>query len=215
MTDPVFKDPRRVLAKWGILLLAAAGLTVCGNLGLWREVGLLRAASPWTHLKVAERLQEDNRWLDAIHELEIAARHDPASPVAWERIGLIYAGQLQQWDKALQAFQEAIKRGSRTLDVRGKSMWCMIHLKRFDAAAEFGKACIQEGFDSPYFPRFIGEAYRRGGKYAEAIPYIEKALGGFPNDLYLMEQLADAYTRLGDNQKVLEIKKRIDSLAEH
>ncbi len=211
MTTPDFERSRKRLYQWALTIACAACALIAANAALAYRVSVLRERSPWTYLKAAESLKARNNWAGAVQMLEEAANRDPQSPVAWERMGQIQYNQ-EQWEKALFAFQNALDRGSRDTDARGKVIWCLIHLRRFDGAAAFAKACIDEGDPSPYLPRYAAEAYRRAGRYAEAIPYLDKALEGFPDDLYLMELLLQCYKHLGNQQKAAEIQQRIERL---
>lgn len=211
MTASTFANPRKYLLRWAGAIACGVIVLLAANFSLCRHVAVLRESSPWSYLKAAEALKAKNNWTGAIQMLDEAAKRDPKSAVPWERMGQIQYNQ-EQWDKALQSFQNALDRGSRDTDARGKIIWCLIHLRRFDGAAAFAKACIEGGDTSPYLPRYTAEAYRRAGRFAEAIPYLQQALKGFPDDLYLMELLVQCYKQLGSQQEAAAIQQRIESL---
>ncbi len=211
MTDASCSNPKKILTRWACGILAGAALVGLFNLLLFRHAAALREANPWTYLREADRLRAENDWMGAVGMLREAARRDPNSPVPWERMGLLYYNA-RHWDKALDAYRTALKNGSRDADVRGKIIWCLIHLNRYDGAAEFGKACLEEGYASAHIHRAIGEALRRAGRHDEAIPYLETALKSFPNDPYLIDQLAQACRLVGDEERARQLRQRIDDL---
>jgi tetratricopeptide (TPR) repeat protein len=210
MPDKQFPNPAKVLGTWAAVLVAAGIILAAHEYWLFGQAEALRAASPWACLKTAERFEAQGNWQGALDMLGEAARRDPASPLPYERMGMLYYNQQKQWPKALEAFRNAIARGSKDIDVRGKIMWCLIHLGEYRTATEFGKACMDEGFDSPHFPRYIAEACRRAGEDAESIPYFEQALEGFPGDLYLMERLMQAYRKVGNAERAEALQQQIE-----
>lgn len=205
-----FTHPRRMILRWILLLMMGMALLGVGGLLLHRKAAELRASSPWTFLKEAERLKSINRPIDALAALQRAAELDPTSPVPHEEIGRIYFTRQSDWTKALESYRRALELGSDSADVRGKAMWCLIHLSRYREAAEFGQLCIAQGYDAPDFNRFIAEAYRRAKMDKESIPHFEAAVEAFPGDMMLLERLMEAYAAVGDLEKRDEIKRRIE-----
>lgn len=205
-----FPYPRRIILRWMLLLVLGAALLAAGVAALHRRTDALRAASPWTALKEAERLKNLNQPVDALAALRRAAALDPSSPVPYEEMGRIYFTRQSDWKNALESYGEALALGSQNADVRGKTMWCLIHLGRYREAAEFGQLCITQGFDAPEFDRYIAEAYRRAKMDRESIPYFEKAVAAFPGDNMLLERLMEAYAAVGDLEKRDAIKQRLE-----
>lgn len=212
MEPTLFTNPRRLLLRWAIAWCLGLSLCLGYQLSMLQYVRHVRQTSPWTYLRAAAELDAKRDWLGALAMLEEAARRDPASPIPYERAGLLYYERGNLYEKALEKYREALQRGSKSVDVRGKTIWCLIHLKRYRAAAEFGKGCIKEGVDSPYFPRFIAEAYRRAEEHAAAIPYWEESLRRFPNDLYLLERLSQSYKAVGETEKAESLRQRIEAI---
>jgi len=212
MEPTPFANPRRLLLRWALAWSLGLALWLGYQLAVHQYVRHVRATSPWTYLRAAANLDANHDWMGALAMLEEAARRDPASPVPYERAGLLYYERGNLYEKALEQYREALQRGSKSVDVRGKIIWCLIHLKRYRAAAEFGEVCIKEGIDSPYFPRFVAEAYRRAEEHAAAIPYWEEALKRFPNDLYLLERLSQSYKAVGETGKAEGLRQRIEAI---
>ncbi len=205
----VYSDARPVLTVWAAVLAVFVLVAIGWQAGLASYVGVQREQSPWTYLKAAARYEEQQNWGQAIAMLHEAAKRDAKSPVPHERLGLIYYQHRNDWPAALGAFDEALRLKSGSLDVRGKYIWSLIHLKRYDDAAAFGQRCIDEGHQSPNFPRYTGEALFRARKFAAALPHFEKALAGFPSDMLLLERIADCCRETGDTEKLKQIEKRI------
>lgn len=212
MTGATYAHPKRILALWAASLLAGAALVLLFNGLLFRHAAALREASPWTYLQIADRLRAENDWMGAIGMLREAARRDPESPVPWERMGLLYYNNGRQWENALEAYRIALRNGSRDTDARGKIIWCLIHLNRNEGAVEFGKACIEEGYVSPHIQRAVGEALRRASRHNEAVPYLETALKSFPNDTYLIDQLAHSCRLAGDEERAAQLRRRMEDM---
>lgn len=205
----LYADARPVLILWAAALAIGVLLAAGWQAGLAGFVSAQRVENPWTYLKAAEDYTTQKNWGRAVEMLQEAAKRGPESPTPYERLGVIYYQQRQDWKGALAAFDEAIKRGSTSLDVRGKSIWALIHLGRYEEAATYGQRCIDEGSDSPNFPRYAGEALYRGGQLPRAIPYLETALKSMPNDSMLMERLLACYKAAGDSEKAKRMEDRL------
>jgi tetratricopeptide (TPR) repeat protein len=205
----VYPDARPVLMTWAGVLALVVLLGIGWHVGLAGYVGVLRQDSPWTYLKAAERYSEQKNWVGAMDMLQEAAKRGPDSPVPYERMGIILYQQRGDWAGAIEQFRKALERGSDSLDVRGKTIWTLIHLKQYEDAVTFGQQCIDEGSGSPYFPRFVGEALFRAGEFKRAVPYLEKALDAFPADMLLMERLLASYKELGAESKAARLEKRM------
>jgi len=213
MESPVYANPRRVLGWWCALLAAGVMLVAAYHWALARRVEAMRAVHPWTYLRAAARAAERDDLQDALAQLDRAAQYDPDSPLPYERAGLIHY-QLKQWPEAADAYRKAFERGSRDIGGRGKAIWCLIHLGEFDEAAQFGEDCIEKGLYSPRFYQYVGDAYLRGKKFPESIPYYQKALERFPDDLHLMDRLAHVYENVGDTGKAEAMRRRINEMEE-
>ena len=205
----VYSDARPVLTLWAAVLLVGVLVAAGWQAGLASYVGAKRAESPWTYLKAAANYEAQQNWGQAIAMLHEAAKRDAQSPVPHERLGLIYYQHRSDWSAALAAFDAALARNSTSLDLRGKYIWSLIHLKRYDEAAAFGQRCIDEGQTSANFPRYTGEALFRARKFNEALPHLEKALEGFSSDMLLLERVAACLRETGNTEKLKQIEKRI------
>jgi tetratricopeptide (TPR) repeat protein len=202
------KNPRLLFPVWAAILAAMLLAGIAYNLGLARYVANVRARDPGADLAAAARLIEQNDALGAFAHLAAAARKAPDSPELYRLRGDGYF-HLKRWEEAFVAYQEAIRRGSRNESMRLKALNALLQLGRRQEAVDFGKRCLAEGFTYRTFPRYIAEAYRALGKHAESVPFYEAALKGYPNDLYLMEHLAQAYRLTGQGDKAEAMQRRI------
>lgn len=208
MRKPPFKRPRTVFALWGVLLAASCVLAVGANFTLAGHVQRLRAADPRTYLAEAERRIGRDDLDGAFEQIDQAIARAPSYAEAYRMRGLLLFRQ-KRFKEAFDAFQQAIDRGSRDEDMRIKAMNALMQMKQTRKALAFGKKCISEGYRYPTFPRYMAELSRTLGRPGDAAKYYEEALKGYPNDLFLMARLAQAYRTIGVPKKAEELERRI------
>ncbi len=68
------------------------------------------------HLALGEMGRSEGRCTEAIPHLREAARLAPASPVPWEHLAVCY-GELERHQEALEALEEARRRGSDQVEI--------------------------------------------------------------------------------------------------
>lgn len=211
MKDSQFNHPVRVLTIWSFILVLALSAGVAVNLRLWPYVEELRRTDPYTYTEAAQALLQANDLAGALLELEEGARNTPDSPICLKFAGDIYY-ENKRHEQSLKAYGEALRRGDKSEDVRGRIIWLLIALERHDELVDFCTASIQQGYTSAEFLRHVAQGFHKAGKLNDAVTYYEKALEGFPNDLYLMPRLLQVYQRLGKTKKAQELRERIDQL---
>jgi len=180
MDKPPFQKPKAAFALWGALLASSFAVAVAANLALAGHV----------------------------QQIEKAIERAPANPAPYRLRGLLLFRQ-KHFKEAFDAFQQAIDRGSRDEDMRIKAMNALMQMKQTRKALEFGKKCIDAGYRYPTFPRYMAELSRALGRPGDAAKYYEEALKGYPNDLFLMARLAQAYRTIGVSKKAEELERRI------
>ncbi len=208
MRKPPFVNTRAVFATWAAFLAAFLAAGVLANVALSRYVEHQRAQDPRTHLNEAELLIDRNDMVGAFTQIEQAIRKAPGNPEPYRVRGLLHF-RLKRLQEAFDSFARAIERGSRDEDMRLKAMNALMQMGRQEEAIAFGRKCLDEGYRYPTFPRYMAETYRALGKPAEAVPYYEEALKGYPNDLFLMDRLAQAYRATGQTEKAAALERRI------
>jgi tetratricopeptide (TPR) repeat protein len=204
-TRTPFKNVRAVFLIWTAALAAAVFAGVSANVALSRHVEKLRLMDPHVNLDDAQYRIGKGDEEGAMAEIREAIRKAPESPEPYRVLGLLHfrAKRLQE---ACDAFKKAIDRGSDDGDMRLKAISALMGLNKHQEAIDLAKKCIKEGYHHRTFPRYIAESYHALGKHAESIPYYQEALEGYPNDLYIMERLVQAYRATGqeDKSKLLE-----------
>ncbi len=211
MNLPIFEKPRKALMTWTAVLVALLALTEGLNYGL-RSIAEERRASDYrTYLATATDLIDQYDFPAALAQIEDAKRKGPNAPEPYAMAGHVRY-QLKQWNQAITEYQGAITRGSREEGVFLNVVWALIELKRYEEAAALGIKTINAGVSLPALPRYVAEAYFRDAKTAEAIPYYEKALKGYPNDLYLLDHLCQSYKAAGQLEKMKDIQTRITDI---
>ena len=203
------QSTRRTYASWLLLLAALLCAGVGANVALHRRVRVWRELNPAYHWAEADRLVREGDYVGARLELERARELAPDRREPYEITGHLHY-DLKQWEKALAAYRKAIEKGGRDPHLYGRVMWCLMHLRRHDEAAEVGLAALERGLDTPNLRRYIGEAYRRAGKPEQAISFFEAALTETPNSIDLMNNLVAAYRAAGREQEADELAERID-----
>ncbi len=209
METPPFQDTRKVFAIWAIAWLAAFGLGVVGNVGFARYAAHMRAHDPRAFLREAERLMNRNEVAAALAQLDEVERRAPEAPESYRLRGACRM-KLKQWELALDAFQKALDRGSRNEDMMLKKISVLLQLRRFQEAITFGEQCLSQGYSYKAFYLYLGDAYRGLGKDAESVPYYEKAVAAYGNEIFVMERLEQAYRRAGKTDDAEALRARIN-----
>ena len=203
------QSTRRTYASWLLLLAALLCAGIAVNVALHRRVRVWRELNPGYHWATADRLVRAGDYVGARSELERARELAPDRPEPYEITGRLYY-DLKQWPEALAAYERAIANGGKNPHLYGRAMWCLINLRRFDEAAELGRTALQRGVEPPNLRRYIAEAYRRGGRPKDAIPFFEAALEITPTSIDIMNALVATYRAAGQDEKVDALLQRID-----
>lgn len=203
---------RRILVLWGAALAVGFSALWGSNLALPEVIERVRAQDYRTFLVAADRAMKRNDLPTALDNLrrafEIAG---PNNPEPHKVAGDVYH-HFHKWQEAVEAYRKAMTLGNRDPGPRLNAVWALVQLERYREAVAFGRAARDDGFGQPGLLRSIAEAYRRQGDPVAAIPFYEQALRGFPNDLYLMGQLVQAYDYAGLEEKAGKMRTRMDNV---
>lgn len=180
-----------ILVTWAIVLATGFFLVVLVDVWQGRYALQVREKRPETHLAAAERAMNTNNFSGAMMHWEEARKRAPEDPQVFKVLGDIHYN-LKAWQKAHDAYRQALAFGSPAPGVRTNLLWVLVELGKYQDAVDFGRRCIAEGINDPDVYRRMAEACFRGKRFADSIEYYEQALRGFPNDLYLMEHLRQA-----------------------
>lgn len=211
MTPAPRKASLRFVLSWLAAIVVGAALLAGANVAMARYARHDRDRRPETYIGLAETAMNDGDFAGAFRFWEQAFDRAPESPLVYKVLGDIHYNQ-NQWQDALEAYQKALEFGSTAKGVRMNALWCLVELKRYTNALEFGRLCIKEGLDDADLYRRTAEACFRGGMHAEAIPLFEEALQGYRSDLFLMEHLRQAYQEVGRKEEAEKLAQRIVQL---
>ena len=211
MKRNVFAHPGRVVALWAILLTAAVAGLGAANYQMAQYLAAARERDPQYDLNRADRLMNEGNFPEAFRAVAQALRKAPSNPDCHRTLGHVLFN-FRYWDEAVAAYRNAIARGSADQGIRTNAIWAYIELEKYEDAVELGKHCLAEGFNAPQFARYIAEAYARSNKTTEAISYLELALEGQPEDLFLLTRLAVFYEATGAPKKAQRARKEIDRI---
>jgi len=204
------QNARRVLTLWGLVVLVGFVLVFCSNVPMMRYVEHARAQNYMTYLVAADQAMKRDDMATALEELEHAFELAPPEAAMPHKVaGDIYY-HFKDWDRAATAYRRAIELGATEVGIRLNAVWALVELARYREAAAAGENALAEGFTHPRLARSIAEAYRRAGDHAASVPYYEQALQSLPQDLYLLEQLRQAYQRLGNHESAEAMQARIE-----
>lgn len=208
-----FKYPQLVLAVWVLLLAAGTALSIAYNWRIYDHVEEVRATDPNPALSLAEDLMNRNRVAEAWEQVGIARQHNAEHPRVWQVAGDLHF-RVEQWEEARTAYERAIELGTTHKGAYLNLLWSLIKLQYYRDAANLGREFMRffaTHFDDhdPIFPRYVAEALVRRGDRVEAIPYLERALDGYGNDFYLMQNLAQAYRLAGRLEESRAMQARI------
>jgi len=208
MAGPSLDRARKTLLLWCAAVLLLLAFTEAINLGLRTFARERRANDYRTYLATANDLINRYDYPAALSQVAESKRRNSKAPEPYAIEGHIRY-QLKQWNMAINEYKTAIAQGSREEGVFLNLIWALIELNRYDEAAALGEKTITAGFTVPALPRYTAEAYFRAGKKVEAIPFYEMALKGYPNDLYLLDHLRQAYRAANQLEKAKEMQARI------
>lgn len=211
MTPAPRKASLAFVLSWLSAIMIGAALLAGANMAMARYACYDRDRRPETYISLSETAMNQGDFAAALRFWEEAFDRAPESPLVHKVRGDIHYNQ-NQWRDALAAYQKALEFGSTAKGVRMNALWCLVELKRYTKALEFGRLCMKEGLDDADLYRRTAEACFRGGMHAEAIPLFEKALQGYSDDLFLMEHLRQAYRAVGREEEAEKLAQKIVQL---
>jgi len=210
--EPAFiRHPRRWLLVWACLV--AAGFAAVHGIDrvILAYSERVRASDYMTYVAEAAHLADSGRVDDAFIPLRTALDLAPYAPEPHLMHGHLYYRR-GQWEDALLAYHRALQLGTPEIGARLNAVWSSIQLGRYADAVALGEVSIKSGFDTPAMARLVAEAHFRAENFDKSIPYIQQALEGFPNDLYLWDHLAVAAQRTDNEALAQRARARIENI---
>ena len=199
------------LLRWRILLLLAFLLLITTNAFIGHHGQQVRDARPETYLATAESALNRGDYTTALIQWEKAHQRGPNHPTVHKVHGDIHH-RMRNWKQAVTAYGKALQLNSDSTGVRLNLMTALIELKQYKKVTTIGEAFVEQGRQNPHFAHYIATAYFRNKNSPAAIPWFNIALGTARTNPYLLEQLLQSYTRIGDEKSAQEIRQRIDEI---
>ena len=166
--------------------------------------------SPERRTVRATLAQAEERYTDAVAELEAATRLAPKQPeLVFQLASACYSAQ--DFDKAIATLSPLLKsypNDPRLLSLQGQSL---LQLQRPEEAVPIFEQLVTRTPRDPRVRLFLGRAYFQGGYYAEAVSLLEEQLAN-DSDGSLHLQVARAYTSLGQRDKAAPLLTKSQEL---
>jgi tetratricopeptide (TPR) repeat protein len=203
-------DPQNVplLYATGLAALRLKRPMVTGAINALAEAP---GGKAWSHLLRGQALLKNNRFENAVTELEAARGLDPKLPRMDYSLGLAYYKKGQP-EQARQAFEAELKRTPRDVTV----MWYLASLDeqedKTDAALRRLQAALKIEPDSADVNALIGQILVAKGNPAEALKYLEVSVAKDPTDIAKRLQLSRAYQQLGHKEDAAKQQAEIRRL---
>ncbi len=213
MHRPTFKHPQRILVTWAFLWLLGAVSVGLFDFRLATYAADLRANDYRTYLGEAIVLLESKDYLGALQQVEKAKALAPDVYEPYAYAGGIHY-RMNQWDLAHANFTQAVAKGDPGVGPRLDIVWSLIEMKRYDEAAAFGAKAVTQFPDNAMLPQYTAEALLKAARPAEAIPFLERALGQSENNLYLLDRLEAAHEQAGQADAAAKVRERIERIHE-
>jgi tetratricopeptide (TPR) repeat protein len=154
--------------------------------------------------------QAEERYIDAVAELEAATKLAPRQPELLFQLASAYYSA-QDFDNAIATLAPLLKsypNDPRLLSLQGQSF---LQLQRPDEAVPIFEQLVSRTPRDPRIRLFLGRAYFQGAYYAEAVPLLEEQLP-HDSDGSVHVQLARAYTALGQRDKAAPLLTKSQEL---
>src|ERR1035437_6886287 len=103
---------------------------------------------------------------------------------------------------AVRKYQELLKRYPDAVEVRVNLGAALAKLNRYDEAIEQYRAVLAKK-DNPGLRLNLALAYDKKGAWRDAVPQLETLRAAQPDDVRIATLLAECYTNLGQDEKVI------------
>ena len=154
--------------------------------------------------------QAEERYTDAVVELEAATRLAPTQPeLVYQLASAYYAAQ--DFDKAIATLTPLLKSypgDPRLLNLQGQAL---LQLQQPEQAVPIFERLVTRTPNDPRVRLLLARAYFQGSYYAEAVPLLEEQLPR-DSDGSIHVQLARAYTALGQRDKAAPLLTKSQEL---
>lgn len=126
-----------------------------------------------------------------------------------QALAQLYQGQ-KDWDKAAQEYEDLLKQQPANLVALNNLAWYYSQLKKdSDKAAEFGQKAYQIAPDNPGVLDTYGWILVQQGKNEQALPLLEKAIGGLPKNGDVRYHYAVVKYRTGNEDEARKMLQQL------
>jgi arylsulfatase A-like enzyme/lipopolysaccharide biosynthesis regulator YciM len=191
--DQTKPDPKDLLYQYNMLrkIMNDMVLEDFKSAGVWLDK--LSAERP--DLELVQKLTA-KLWLAKV-------QHEPDKAKAYEEIADMFF-KLKEYDRAIKNWNEVLKLGVDTAELRKKLAAANIHLKNAEEAIEHLEISLKMKPDQADVNLTLGEIFSGRGDSDEAIKYWAASVEIDPSQAKLYDKLGAAYYQKGAFYKVLE-----------
>lgn len=168
----------------------------------YQKALLLQPRSYSAHYDLALAYLKEQKLPEARAQLEEAVKLDPSQPDAIYNLGIVLQETGRPAD-ALIKFQRAKILAPKRPDVTFNIVRTELELGQIAAARTEGTESAKQFGTDPQWCAAIGQVFLKADHSKDAVPYLQRAFRGRPDDVELRHQLAVAYLQSGQADEVL------------
>lgn len=111
---------------------------------------------------------------------------------------------MKNYDEVVKWWSMILEKEPRNQVMHSRVGDACLNTGDYEKAVEHYQASLRIRFD-PYACQGMARIFRRQGKYPEAVEYCRKVLRQSPNNLRVLEELAEIYREMGETEKAEEL----------
>ena len=160
-------------------------------------------AKIWSDKVLAERPDLEVAQLMSAQIWAGGVKAEPDKAKAYEKVANVYYA-LKKYDRALENWNEVLKLGVDTFELRKKLAAVNIHLKNNEDAIKHFKMSLKMKPDQADVNKALGKMFNRFGQTDKAMKYWRESLEIDPAQAELHDELGKTYYQKGEIGKVIE-----------
>ena len=168
---------------------------------LLREVGKARSKDPRPMITLGDILRRHERWQESVDAYDAAAKRlGTLDAQHWQLLYTrgIALERAKDWARAEADFLKALDFEPDQALVLNYLGYSWIEMgKNLEQALDMIKTAVTKRPNDGYITDSLGWAYYKLGRFAEAVPELERAVELRPEDPVINDHLGDAYWRVG------------------
>lgn len=170
------------------LLTLSRNITWENEINLWKNCIAKASAKARPYRILADALQEEKRWDEAILNYKRSLEIEPSSPSTLNNLGAVYEN-LGFRDKAMDLYTEANKLSPESSDTLNNMGNIAMKKNNIDEAIHYFSLAASKKVNPEYYYN-LGTAYLKANKLDDALVWMKKARD-------LKEDLASVHANLG------------------